>query len=124
MPYAMLEPIREQLDAGVQSDSSEHDQRWNNSLREEIKSAPVRISSTLTRTNILLRELNNLKVGDVIPVEVPDFVTAEIEGVPVFRGQYGPSRGNRALKVVEMIRHDTEPSAIKYLQEQTNDGRN
>jgi flagellar motor switch protein FliM len=124
MPYSMLEPIREQLDAGVQSDSSDHDQRWINSLREEIKSAPVEISSTLTKTNISLRELNNLKVGDVIPVEVPDFVTAEIEGVPVFRGQYGLSRGNRALKVVEMIRHDTEPSAIKYLQEQSNDGRN
>ncbi len=124
MPYSMLEPIREQLDAGVQSDSSDIDQRWINSLREEIKSAPVEISSTLTKTNISLRELNNLKVGDVIPVDVPDFVTAEIEGVPVFRGQYGLSRGNRALKVVEMIRHDNEPSAIKYLQEQTNDGRN
>lgn len=119
MPYSMLEPLREQLDAGVQSDTSEHDQRWNNSLREEIKSAQVEISSTLTKTNISLRELNTLKVGDVIPVEVPEFVTAEIEGVPVFRGQYGLSRGNRALKVVEMIRHDTEPSAIKYLQEQT-----
>ncbi len=122
LPYSMLEPIREQLDAGVQSDSSDVDQRWINSLREEIKSAPVEVSSTLTETKISLRELNNLKVGDVIPVEVPDFVTAEIEGIPVFRGQYGLSRGNRALKVVEMIRHDQEPSAIKYLQEQSNDG--
>ncbi len=121
LPYSMLEPIREQLDAGVQSDSSDVDQRWINSLREEIKSAPVEVSSTLTQTKISLRELNNLKVGDVIPVEVPDFVTAEIEGIPVFRGQYGLSRGNRALKVVEMIRHDQEPNAIKFLQEQSND---
>ncbi len=124
MPYSMLEPIREQLDAGVQSDTSDHDMRWNNSLREEIKSAPVEISSTLTKTNISLRELNNLKTGDVIPVEIPDFVTAEIDGVPVFRGQYGLSRGSRALKVVEMIRHNKEKNTIKYLQEQTNDGRN
>jgi flagellar motor switch protein FliM len=121
MPYSMLEPIREQLDAGVQSDSSDYDQRWINSLREEIKSAPVEISSTLTETSISLRELNNLKVGDVIPVEIPEYVTGEIEGIPVFRGQYGLSRGSRAIKVVEMIRHDTEPSAIKYLQEQAND---
>jgi flagellar motor switch protein FliM len=124
LPYSMLEPIREQLDAGVQSDSSDQDQRWINSLKEEIKSAPVNLSSTLTKTNISLRELNELKTGDVIPLEVPDFVTAEIEGVPVFRGQYGLSRGSRALKVVEMIRHDAKPNAIKYLQEQSNDGRN
>jgi len=121
MPYSMLEPLREQLDAGVQSDTSEHDQRWINSLREEIKSAPIEISSTLTETSISLRELNGLNVGDVIPVDIPDVVTAEIEGIPVFRGQYGLSRGNRALKVVEMIRHDTAAPAIKYLQEQSND---
>jgi flagellar motor switch protein FliM len=124
MPYSMLEPLREQLDAGVQSDTSEHDQRWINSLREEIKSADVELSSTLTKTTISLRELNSLKKGDVIPVDIPDVVTAEIEGIPVFRGQYGLSRGSRALKVVEMIRHDAEINAIKYLQEQSNDGRN
>jgi len=119
MPYSMLEPIRDQLDAGVQSDSSEVDQRWINSLREEIKSAPVEISSTLTQATISLRELNKLKVGDVIPVDIPELVSAEIDGIPVFRGQYGLSRGSRAIKVVEMIRHDTQPSAIKYLQEQS-----
>jgi len=124
MPYSMLEPIREQLDAGVQSDSSEVDQRWINSLREEIKSAPVEIRSTLTKAEISLRELNKLKAGDVIPVDIPELVSAEIEGIPVFKGQYGLSRGNRAIKVVEMIRHDAQPSAIKYLQEQSNDGRN
>ena len=124
MPYSMLEPIREQLDAGVQSDSSDLDQRWINSLREEIKTAPVEVSSTLTETTISLRELNELQVGDVIPVDIPDVVTGEIEGIPVFKGQYGVSRGSRAIKVTEMIRHDKEANAIKYLQEQSNDGRN
>lgn len=118
MPYSMLEPIREQLDAGVQSDSSDFDQRWINSLREEIKTASVEISSSLAQTSISLRELNNLKVGDVIPLDLPDVVTGDVEGIPVFRGQYGLSRGSRAIKVTEMIRHDTETNAIKYLQEQ------
>lgn len=119
MPYSMLEPLREQLDAGVQSDTTEHDQRWINSLREEIKTAPIEISSTLTEASISLRELNKLEVGDVIPIEIPDVVTAEVEGIPVFRGQYGLSRGSRAIKVVEMIRHDAALPAIQYLQEQT-----
>ncbi len=121
LPYSMIEPLREQLDAGVQSDSSDYDQRWINSLREEIKKAPVEISSTLTETSISLRELNELKTGDVIPIDFPESVTADVDGVPVFRGQYGLSRGNRAIKVEEMIRHDLLPASINYLQEQTND---
>ncbi len=124
LPYSMLEPLREQLDAGVQSDTSDYDQRWINSLREEIKKAPIELNSTLTETTISLRELNQLKEGDVIPIDFPDSVIADVEGIPVFRAQYGLSRGNRALKVLEMLRHDTSVPAINYLQEQANDGRN
>ena len=36
MPYSMVEPIRELLDAGVQSDKMETDVRWSSALREEI----------------------------------------------------------------------------------------
>ncbi|MEQ8289362.1 MAG: flagellar motor switch protein FliM [Gammaproteobacteria bacterium] len=121
LPYSMIEPLREQLDAGVQSDSSDYDQRWINSLREEIKKASIEISSTLTETDISLRELKQLKTGDVIPIDFPETVFADVDGIPVFRGQYGLSRGNRALKVVEMLRHDSSSTAISYLQEQSND---
>lgn len=34
MPYSMVEPIRELLDAGVQSDKMETDVRWSSALRE------------------------------------------------------------------------------------------
>lgn len=121
LPYSMIEPLREQLDAGVQSDSSDYDQRWINSLREEIKKASIEISSTLTETDISLRELKQLKTGDVIPIDFPETVFADVDGIPVFRGQYGLSRGNRALKVVEMLRHDSSSTAMSYLQEQSND---
>ena len=123
-PYSMVEPIRTILDAGVQSDSSDYDQRWIHSLREEIKKAPIQLSSTLTETTISLRELNEIQEGDVIPIDFPDSVVADVDGIPVFRAQYGVSRGNRALKVMEMIRHDATTPAISYLQEQSNDGRN
>ena len=36
MPYSMLEPIRELLDAGVQSDKGDTDVRWSKALRDEI----------------------------------------------------------------------------------------
>ncbi len=107
MPYAMLEPIREALDSGVQSDVTERDERWVNSLREEMKSAPVMISSTLCRTELTVRDVLELEPGDVIPVDIPEAVLATVEDVPVFRGRYGVSRGACALQVVEMARPST-----------------
>jgi len=103
MPYAMVEPIRDLLDAGVQSDRSDTDERWARAIRDEMKEARVGLSSTLVETSISLRELNQLKAGDVIPVDLPELVTLEAEETPVFRGKFGVHNGSRAIKIVSKI---------------------
>ena len=103
VPYAMIEPLRELLAAGMQSDRKEQDDRWPNSLRNEVKGAEVEVEATLAETEITLGELVRLKPGDVIPIDLPKTVTARVDGVPVFAGQFGVSRGNNALKVVDFI---------------------
>ncbi len=104
IPYTNIEPIRDQLNAGVQSDRNEVDERWTRSLREEMKSAEVELSSKLTEVQISLRDLRKMKPGDVIPCEIPDEVVVEAEGIPVLRGSYGVSNGYMAIKVLEQIR--------------------
>ncbi len=104
MPYSMIEPIRELLDAGVQSDRVDTDERWMISLQEEIMLAELEVSSTLVETRLTMREVNELKVGDIIPVDLPATVTARIEDIPVFRGVFGVSNGKNAIKVTEMVR--------------------
>ncbi|MFV2059322.1 MAG: flagellar motor switch protein FliM [Gammaproteobacteria bacterium] len=103
MPYSMIEPIREVLDAGVQSDVSEIDERWPITLRDEIQSAEVEMKSILTEKTITLRDVINFIPGDIIPVDIPESVVLYAEDVPVIRGQYGISRGNMAIKVKEVI---------------------
>ncbi len=103
LPYSMLEPIRETLDAGVQSDRSERDERWIVALREEIRAADVRCTVNLCETELSLREIMKLRAGDIIPIEMPQALTLRAEGVPVCRGIYGASRGNAAIKVVEIV---------------------
>jgi len=105
MPYSMLEPIRALLDAGVQNDMSEKDPRWSGHLRDEIKSAKIRLNTTLTTTQTTLREIVQMKPGDVFGIEMPETVLARVEQVPVFRAKFGVSRGNCALKVVETVNH-------------------
>ncbi|MCC5810638.1 MAG: flagellar motor switch protein FliM [Ectothiorhodospiraceae bacterium] len=109
IPYTNIEPIREQLNAGVQSDRNEVDERWTRSLREEMKGAEVELSSILTEVTISLRDLRRLKPGDVIPCEIPEMVTVKAEDVPILRGRYGESEGHAAIKVLEQVRveHDS-----------------
>lgn len=103
LPYSMVEPIRDLLDAGVQSDRSEVDDRWRIAIREEMKGAPVEMSSVLAETTISMRDLMNLKPGDVIPIELPEIVTLRAEDIPVFRGKFGVSQGNRAIKITDRV---------------------
>ncbi len=103
MPYSMVEPIRDLLDAGVQSDVSEIDERWRMSLRDEIFESKVEIKSQLTEIEINLSDVNKLKVGDIIPFDMPDRVVLDAEDIPLFRGELGVSRGNAAIKVVERV---------------------
>ena len=105
MPYAMVEPIRDLLDAGIQSDTSEKDTRWSSRLQDEIKAAKVRLNATLTTMEMTLGDIARMKPGDVFGIELPDTVLARVDQVPVFRAKFGASRGNCALKVVETIHH-------------------
>ncbi|MCF6254824.1 MAG: flagellar motor switch protein FliM [Gammaproteobacteria bacterium] len=120
LPYSMLEPIRELLDAGVQSDRDDTDDRWAESLREEVKTSMVTLSCTLAETEISLRDIMDMKPGDVIPMDVPDLVTMNAEGVPVFRGKYGVSRGSMAVKIVEQVTFPTKETH-QMMQEVTHD---
>lgn len=100
-PYAMLEPLRELSDSGGKK--VEVDARWQRVIRERMKESEVEVSSMLTETSISLRDLNRLKAGDVIPIELPELVVLEAESVPVFHGKFGVCNGNRSIKIVDRI---------------------
>ena len=106
MPYAMLEPMREQLDAGIQSDRTDNDERWISALREDVGNARVELSVKLAGAELSLREILELAPGDIIPVEVPEYLVARAEGVPVFVGKYGVFRGNLAVQVMRPFNID------------------
>jgi flagellar motor switch protein FliM len=103
MPYSMIEPMRELLDAGVASDRVEHDERWMQALKEELEDADVELSMVLGRGEITLAQLVNLKAGDILPFDFTGRATVVAEDVPVFRGSFGVSRGMHAVKIDERI---------------------
>jgi flagellar motor switch protein FliM len=104
MPYSMIEPLREILDAGVASDRVEKDERWAICLREEMEDAEVQLTTRLGHANITLETLLNMKPGDIVPCDFAGKVTVLAEDVPLFRGTYGLSHGFQAVKVEERVR--------------------
>lgn len=113
LPYAMLEPIRDLLDAGVQSDRGERDERWELAMREEVMRASVEISSLIGEATLPLRVLAGLQVGDIIPLEVNDLVEVCAENLPICRGQLGVHNNSYAVKISEWI----ERSGSRQLHE-------
>ncbi|MES9848980.1 MAG: flagellar motor switch protein FliM, partial [Candidatus Thiodiazotropha sp.] len=116
MPYSMLEPIRELLDAGVQSDRGERDERWERSLKEEILAAKIELSSILTEVQISVKELAELKEGDIIPIEMPEEVEVEAADVPVFKAKLGVADGSYALKINNWIQQNRRKGLHDYLE--------
>ncbi|MGB1198204.1 MAG: flagellar motor switch protein FliM [Thalassotalea sp.] len=110
LPYSMLEPIRELLDAGVQSDKEDTDMRWSKALRDEIMDVPVALTTKFLEVDIPLQQVMDLKAGDIIPIEMPEHITVLIEDLPSFRAKLGQSRDNIALKIQEKIKR---PESVK-----------
>ena len=73
-------------------------------LREEIEDAEVELRPVLGRTSITLAELVNLKPGDILPCDFTGKVMVLAEEVPMFRGSFGLSRGQQAIKFEERVR--------------------
>ncbi|KHA72353.1 flagellar motor switch protein FliM [Pseudomonas sp. TH08] len=103
MPYSMIEPVREMLDAGFQSDLDDQDERWVNALRQDVLDVDVPIGATVARRQLKLRDILHMQPGDVIPVEMPEEMIMRANGVPAFKVKMGSHKGNLALQVIEPI---------------------
>ncbi len=104
MPYSMIEPIRDLLDAGMSSDQGESDNnRWQSALRNEVMRSKINMSSLLVEKQMKLSDILHFKKGDVIPVDIPDEVMLRAESIPIYTGKVGLSDGNYAIKINEKI---------------------
>lgn len=103
MPYSMIEPVREMLDAGFQSDLDDQDERWIGALRQDVLDVDVPIGATVARRQLRLRDILHMQPGDIIPVEIPESMIMRANGVPAFKVKMGSHKGNLALQVIEPI---------------------
>lgn len=112
IPYSTVEPIRELLDAGLQSDVDDIDERWVNTLKKDLLEAPVALNATILENRISLRDVRGVKAGDVIPIELPDEVTVTASRVPMFKAKLGQRNGSLALQLTEKIQRPNSIASV------------
>ncbi|MFA5913489.1 MAG: flagellar motor switch protein FliM [Burkholderiales bacterium] len=103
MPYAMIEPIRDLLYSSLQGDHLEVDKRWLRMLAQQVQLAEVELVATLGHTAVTFDGILKMKAGDVIAFDIPQAITAAVDGVPVMECHYGLFNGKYALKVEKML---------------------
>ncbi len=103
IPYATIEPIRDQLYSSVQGDHMEVDKRWVRLLSKQVQSAEVELVLNLGHAQLKIDQLLGMQVGDVISVEIPQPILAEVDGVPVIECKCGIFNGQYALKVEKLL---------------------
>ena len=102
-PYSMIEPVRDLLSSPLQGEALEVDKRWIRMLSQQVQTAEVQLQVDLAEISTNFRKILNFQVGDVIPLNMPEIVTAKIDGVPVLECGYGTFNGQYALRVQRMI---------------------
>lgn len=105
--FGFFEPLKATLFAQSVGFQMEADTKWSGALESEMQTAEVEMSAVLTEKKMVLGDILSLNVGEIIPIEVHDPITAFVNRVPIIRGKYGVKNGRYALRVEE-IRNPTD----------------
>lgn len=106
IPYSTIEPIKQKLSTGFQVESDQTDKKlWTAIIKEQLMDTDVEVKVNLGETEIRLKDLMNLKVGDVIPLtqDSTGELDIQIENVKKYKGYYGIHHGTVAMQVTRPI---------------------
>lgn len=101
IPYATLEPIREKLQAGYQSEQLEVDKAWATRFKDCLMTSNVDVAVELGTTQISGKDLVNLQKGDVVRLDqfASDALNVYVEGIAKYQGYPGVYKGNQAVQI-------------------------
>lgn len=106
LPYAMIEPIRRQLNGPLSESYPEDESVWSQKMSTELRDTQVEINVDFTSLHMTLGDVMGLNVNEILPIELPKMVEAKVDGVPVMRCDFGSMpNGAKAVRVKEMIDH-------------------
>jgi flagellar motor switch protein FliM len=115
LPLSSFEPVRDKLAEGLKTVSPETRQRWRQGLRAQLEHTHLDLTSVFLETEVSMRELLQMKPGDILPIEMPKTALLCSGTRPLLRGKFGLSRGYNAVSVLEAVK-STSPNSQEKLQ--------
>src|SRR5262249_4573573 len=108
--YATIEPIRAKLYAGFQTERLEVDQSWLRRIIQQLQNLDVEMSVDLGTTEISVRSLLSLQVGDIIRLDqdCDNPLLVRVEGVPKFTGFARVVRQKKAVEIATRLHSPME----------------
>lgn len=124
IPFSTLEPIRQKLISGFQQETVETDHYWVNMMVRHLEETQLNVRVELGSTEITMRELMELKVGDVIPLQTDATaeLAVEVEDTTRFVGLFGSSRGSKAIQITKVIENKNKEFLKKRAEDESNGG--
>jgi len=104
IPYSTLEPARERLDLKIVHDEEDIDEGWIRCMQDQLMDVKLMLNANLVKIQLTLDEMMELKVGDILPIELPEHIILEIENLPSFITKYGIANDKCALKILEVFK--------------------
>ncbi len=80
-------------------------------MTQQIQIAEVELVAKLGTANVSFDEILNMRVGDIIPLNIPETIEATVDGVPVLDCTYGVLNGQYALKVEKLLANSDSMNA-------------
>ncbi len=105
LPYTMIEPLRSLLNGPLTDSHPDEEQKWSSRMAGELRQSQIELVADFGDIPCSIGQVMALKVGDVLPFELPDIVVARVDSVPVMTCEYGSQSGQRALRVKDLIDH-------------------
>jgi flagellar motor switch protein FliM len=104
--YLMMDPIKDKLSTNYLREKN-RENAWGRHFENLLRQVPVELVAELGETRYSVRELLDLKCGDVLKIEAgpEDLITVKVADVPKYRGFPGIVKGNRAIEVANAITH-------------------
>lgn len=103
MPLDGIDPIRDIIMREVREKTAISDARWSERLAAQVAAAEIELVAILASVPVTCKELLEMKVGDVIVLDIKPSIVACADGIPVLRCRYGNADGRYAIRVEEVI---------------------
>src|SRR5690242_13087811 len=122
LPYATIEPIRDVLLQMFMGEKFGRDPVWEGHFATEVAQAEIAVDAVLYESDIPLKQLMKLKVGDTLPLEMraDALVSVRCGSVTLTEGRMGRVGDRVAIRVTKPLRKpNTTFAMFEKADEQT-----